>query len=169
MKHLLLPLILLTGFRVCAQADSAGMPPFPEPVRSIAILTGYNGWRNHYAELGVALHRQSMTGPALFSSACFVSAEIRPGRSTIVGTKIGAWASGGCSAMCIGLSSIWYTDGTEHSVRLRPEIGFGFGPVKVTYGYNIPFSNRDFEGVNTHTVSAAFLIDAIRLKKSSTP
>ena len=114
------------------------------------------------------MHRQSHAGPALFSSAYFVSAEIRPARTTIVGTKVGAWMSGGCSAMCLGISAIWYTNGTENSLRVRPEIGIGMGPIKVTYGYNIPFFNRDFEGVNTHTISAAFLIDANRLGRSRT-
>lgn len=149
---------MLAGSGSFAQTDSLSRWPEPFEQRSVSILTGYNGWRHHYAELGVALHKQSQTGPALFSSAYFVSAEVRPGRKTIVGTKIGAWVSGGCSAMCLGINAIWYTNGTEQSVRLRPEIGIGLGPFKVVYGYNIPFFNRHFEGVNTHTISAAFLI-----------
>lgn len=163
MKHLISLLLLLNSFQNVAQSDTIDRF-FGMTERRISVLTGYNGWGNHYAELGVALNKDRYLMPAMFSSVVFASAEIRPARATIVGTKVGAWMSGGCGAMAMGINAIWYTNGKENTLRLRPEIGFGIGPFKVVYGYNIPLSNRDFDGVNTHNIGAAFLIGVKRLK-----
>ena len=64
----------------------------------------------------------------------------------------------------MGLNVIYYTDFYQSSLRIRPEIGMGFGRWKVVYGYNIPLTNKRFEGVNKSNIGIVLLFGIKKLK-----
>ncbi|MBL7807729.1 MAG: hypothetical protein JNN28_07945 [Saprospiraceae bacterium] len=130
----------------------------------ISILTGYHYRKSHFAELGIAVNRYGRKGRHPVAWAYFVSSEVKLDKQPIIGPKIGAWAAGGQSIMALGINLIYYTDFEQSSLRLRPEIGIGLGRFKVFYGYNIPITNRDFEGINRNVFGMAVLFGVKQTK-----
>jgi len=159
-------LVCVTALVCQAQApkDSIPMRYGVDLQRHISILAGYNFWRNHYAELGVAINQYGRVGHHPAAWAYFVSNEMRIGNKVLIGPKAGAWIGGGVAGMALGINAVYYTDFEQSSLRLRPEIGIGFDRWKVVYGYNIPLSNRDFDAINRSNVSLAFLFGVKMLK-----
>jgi hypothetical protein len=140
---------------------------FLHPQRRISLVAGYNYFfGNGYAELGIARNSFGGHGHHPFGMAGFVSSEFWADKNrTVIGPKIGCWAAGGASAMAMGANLIYYTDFSAASFRFRPEIGFGFEVFKMTYGYNLPITNRDFMGISKHSISAALLIGVKKLNE----
>ncbi len=132
--------------------------------RHISVLTGVNLWRNFYGELGLAVNQYGRIGYHPAAWAYFVSNEIKIDNKILIGPKIGVWAGGGVGGMAMGLNLIYYTDLTQSSLRIRPEIGMGFGRWKIVYGYNIPLSNRNFEGVNKSNIAIALMFGVKKIK-----
>lgn len=132
--------------------------------RHISILTGFNFWRNSYGELGLAINQYGRVGHHPAAWAYFVSNEIKIDDKILIGPKIGVWAGGGAAGMAMGLNLIYYSDFDQSSLRIRPEIGMGFGRWKVVYGYNIPLTNKNFEGVNKSNIGIAFMFGIKKLK-----
>ncbi|HLP96058.1 MAG TPA: hypothetical protein VK168_18575 [Saprospiraceae bacterium] len=130
----------------------------------ISILTGYHYRKSHFAELGIAVNRYGRKGRHPIGWAYFVSSEIKIDKQPIIGPKVGAWMAGGQSIMALDINLIYYTDFEQSSLRLRPEIGIGFGRFKVFYGYNIPLSNRHFEGINRNVFGLALLFGVKQTK-----
>ena len=87
----------------------------------------------------------------------------------VIGPKIGAWIAGGSGGMAMGLNLIYYTNFDQSSLRIRPEIGMGFGRFKVVYGYNIPLYNKAFEGINKSNLGIALLFSIKHLKTQTFP
>jgi hypothetical protein len=132
--------------------------------RHVSVLTGLNFWRNFYGELGLAINQYGRVGHHPTAWAYFVSNEIKIDDNILMGPKIGVWAGGGASGMAMGLNLIYYTDFDQSSLRIRPEIGLGFGRFKVVYGYNIPLTNKNFEGVNKSNIGIALMFGVKKLK-----
>jgi len=79
----------------------------------------------------------------------------------IFAPKVNYW----CNIMGInaGFSVPWYFDlNGENSLRIRPEIGFGYDNFKVCYSANIALTNKNMEDVGTHFLSLNYYI---RLKQ----
>ncbi len=79
----------------------------------------------------------------------------------IFAPKINYW----CNVMGInaGFSVPWYFDlHGESSLRIRPEIGFGYDNFKICYSANIALTNKNMEHVGTHFLSLNYYI---RLKQ----
>ena len=132
--------------------------------RHISVLAGFNLWRNYYGELGVALNQYGRVGHHPAAWAFFISNEMKISDKILIGPKIGAWIGGGSGGMALGLNLIYYTDFDQSSLRIRPEIGLGFGRWKVVYGYNIPLTNKNFEGVNRSSIGIALMFGIKKLK-----
>jgi hypothetical protein len=132
--------------------------------RHISVLTGFNFWRNFNVELGLAINQYGQVGHHPAAWAYFVSNEIKIDNKILIGPKIGVWAGGGVSGMAMGLNVIYYSNFDNSSLRIRPEIGMGFGRWKVVYGYNIPLTNRDFEGVNKSNIGIALVFGVKKIK-----
>lgn len=129
----------------------------------ISILIGYNQWNYGFAEIGLAKNQYGTVGVHPSAWAYFLSSEIKVDDKLMIGPKLGAWIGGGAAGMALGISMIYYTDLNEGTLRLRPEIGIGFDRFKMVYGYNILLANKDFEGINRHVVSLAYLIGVKKL------
>ena len=67
--------------------------------------------------------------------------------------------------MNMGLNLINYTDFQENSLRLRPEIGIGFGVFRIVYGYNFALTNKYFEGINKHNFGLNIMLKIKTLKE----
>jgi hypothetical protein len=132
--------------------------------RHLSVLTGFNFWRNFYGELGLAINQYGRVGHHPAAWAYFVSNEIKIDDKIRIGPKIGAWVGGGAGGMAIGLNLIYYTDFDQSSLRIRPEIGMGFGRWKIVYGYNIPLTNRKFEGVDKSNIGIALIFGVKQIK-----
>ena len=129
--------------------------------KNLSILGGYNFWNNHFAETGVAINHFRIVGHHPADVAYFISNEIKIDNKLILGPKIGIWFGGG---IIWGLNLIYYTDFNQSSLRFRPEIGLGLGQFKFVYGYNIPVTNKNFEGINKNNISIVILFNVKKLK-----
>ena len=96
-----------------------------------------------------------------------LSTEVLLGAPAICGIKGSAWTS--VWGFVLGISTIYYTDFQYGNFKIRPEIGLGFYPFKLSFGYNIPtIYNKDFERVrrNDLQITLNILIKMKTLKKS---
>lgn len=118
--------------------------------RSLNLLAGISFGKNVFADIGVSRNNNAIVGYHPFSTAYFLSTEIKPGERFIIGPKAGAWIAGGSGAMAIGINMIYYTDFDNNSWAFRPEIGFGFDNFKLVYGYNAILSKYKLPGINRH-------------------
>lgn len=118
-----------------------------------SLLVGYNLGRNSFGEIGFAQYSSFHNFIFLVKS---VSAEFRiGGNDFIIGPKVGFWFGGGIG---LGLNAIYYTNFDNGAFVLKPEIGMTAFGVKIFYGYNWNLTNKDFKGINSHQLSAAFVI-----------
>lgn len=151
-------LLLWLTIPACAQLDSIHQSIYSTE-KNISLLLGYNLGSYHYPEIGIALNERLIGSHHPFARAIYASCEIRAGAGKpVIGPKLGAWIGGGAAGMALGIAAAGYTDFSEFTLRLRPEIGIGFDFFKVTYGYNLPLYKSDFVRVNRHQVSLALLI-----------
>lgn len=159
-RIILLTFFSFLTFTVCqAQtSDTTQTKPLSGIVirERISILIGYNYRSNHFAEIGIAKDDRCMISYFDFGSTHYLATEIKLDNKTIIGPKIGTWTY--IEPLGIGANLIYYTDFNESSLRFRPEVGLGFNHLKIVYGYNLPLSNRNFEGINKHNFGFAFLI-----------
>ena len=150
-------LLILGTSGTLAQQDSTRQ--FSEmKITGLSVLIAYNGFGNQTMELGIARNTFGMIGHHPYADAQFISCELTRNNGWIIGPKIGAWVGGGAAGMALGINGIYYTNFNEYSVRVRPELGVGFGKWKAVYGYNIPLNNSDMVGVNKHNFTFARLI-----------
>lgn len=165
-------ILLLTFPLVCksyGQTSTDTIPPNPiyyyaNLEKHISILAGYNFWRNHFAELGLAVNQYGRVGHHPSAWAYFISSELKFDDKVLIGPKIGTWIGGGAGGMAMGLNLIYYTDFEQSSLRIRPEIGIGFERFKMVYGYNIPLYNKAFQGINKSNFGVALLFSIKHLK-----
>lgn len=113
-----------------------------EIVTGLNFQSGKGNETRRYFELGIArsIHNYGMHGPA--SAGIYLSEEISFDEKNIYGTKLGAYTH---YLFDIGLAIVYYTNFEKGNLKLRPELGLGIGPVRITGGYNIPtFANKAF-------------------------
>ena len=133
----------------------------------LSILVGYHPWNYSFFEIGIARNKEVAISPHPYADAFYTSSEFRIDHNKfIIGPKIGCWAAGGSAAMALGASIIDYTDFSTSSLRARPEIGMGMDIWKVSWGYNIPLTNRSFKGINTNVASLQLLLGVKTLKET---
>lgn len=169
MKSLCKPLLtfyfLTIFYTAFSQRDSTEFIDMQLTEKRFGLLAGYNFWHFHYMEVGASYSYLSVLDRAYpYAWATFVSSEIFINKTPIFGFKAGGWISGTAAGLAVGANAIYYTDFDEGSFQLRPEVGFGVGPIKIVYGYNFPITNKDFGRTNSHNISLTFLIP---LKRSS--
>ena len=168
MKSIFLALCL-TAFisTLFAQADSTKSAPFERRKKSLAIVTGYYYYGSSAGELGFGKKTFVSQYPHPFSAAVYVASEFFYDKKLFVAPKVGAWFSGGSSAMNIGLSLIDYTNFNQSSLELRPEIGVGFDYVRIYYGRDIRLANINFNLVSKNLLGINLLFDVKKLHPKS--
>ena len=159
MKYTTLLFLLLLSMGATGQTAPDSLPAFrnfrkPYTEKAYKLLLGFN-WQGsprgdtaktlRYAEIG--LHR-TFTGfdgrhPPI-SWTYGLSTEILLHKNPVYGFKASAWAT--AFLFAAGISAVYYTDFHYGNFKIRPELGLGMYPFKLTFGYNIPtFFNKDFE------------------------
>jgi len=133
--------------------------------KHMAIVTGYQIQRNHFAEIGVEIMKDGIVGHHPSTLIYGLSNELKLSSDFIWGLKAGVWMGGGIAGLNMGLNLINYTDFQESSLRLRPEIGIGFSVFRVVYGYNFALTNRGFNGINTHNFALNIMLKVKTLKE----
>ncbi|MGL5892351.1 MAG: hypothetical protein ACRC3B_20845 [Bacteroidia bacterium] len=123
MRCILFFIIQLFSLSAFAQLDSLGSyVRYSE--KSFSLLLGYNLGSYHFPEIGFAFNERRIAGHHPFAKAVYASCEMRAGAGKpVIGPKVGAWIGGGAAGMLLGIAAAGYTDFSEFTVRLRPEIG----------------------------------------------
>lgn len=102
-------------------------------------------YNRKYIEIG--LHKTLTTFDWHHPSSVFthgISLEIAPESNPIYGFKYSAWVEVWC--IVLGLGSVYYTDFEQGNFKIRPEVGIGLYPFKLSAGFNIPtIRNKDFK------------------------
>jgi hypothetical protein len=166
----LLVLIYNTSF---AQDTTYRRSPLFYTMRSTDLLIGVH-WQGNsrddktlrYYEIGLARGKYISTMESYFGMAVYASEEMYFGRDkNIYGTKIGAWAHW---LFDVGASAVYYTDFKRGNFKIRPELGFGAGRLRIVGGYNIPtINNKAFDELRRNNWQAS-IQTTVGLRKKKT-
>jgi len=75
----------------------------------------------------------------------------------IIAPKLNFWRS--ILFVNIGASIPWYFNfNGQNSLKIRPEIGFGYDHFKINYSRNISITNKEMEKIGTHFISLNYYI-----------
>ncbi len=99
--------------------------------KNYAVITGYQIQRNHFAEIGIGIMEDGITGRHPTTLIYELSNELKLIMISIWGLKAGLWIGGGAAGLNLGLNLINYTDFNKNALRFRPEVGMGFGVFRI--------------------------------------
>ena len=148
-------LLILFNQEVLGQADSVRSPGVGREGSGgieLSLLTGYNQGYYGFADIGLEFNKAGATAIHNISVSYSVSNEIKISNKPTVGPKIGLWVAAGPA---VGLNLIYYTDFSNSSFVLRPEIGLGVTNFKLVYGYNFKLTNS-LQTINTNLIEVIF-------------
>lgn len=140
--------------------DSLAHRPHAWRRDELTLHTAYHQGRFGFAELGIGRNIYGAVHHP-FGVGYHAGAELRVDRPSLVGWKVGAYATGG---VAMGMQVIRYQEGLMGCTVIRPEIGIGVFKTKVSFAYNINLSPSRLDGISAHMVS---LSHAFRLKRLS--
>lgn len=116
-----------------------------------------------YFEIG--LHKTNTVFGGHHPPASFThgfSIEIAPEANPIYGFKYSTWVQASC--LVFGLAGVYYTDFKYGNFKIRPEVGIGMYPFKLSAGFNIPtIKNKSFKDIQ-HANGQITLNILLRLK-----
>ncbi len=134
-------------------------------MKSFGITTGINYTSIYTFDIGLGMARYGILQQKGFFHNYYVGAELSEyAGSFIFAPKASYWMNADKEGWAFGATTIYYTDFDTGSLKLRPEIGFGFGNMKLVYGYNIPLVNRNFSAIGGHCINFVFYIEVAKLK-----
>lgn len=125
--------------------------------KDIALITGYQVHKNHFAEIGIGIKRHETFGIHSNTLVYGISNEIKLSNDFIWGLKASVW--GGTTGINLGLNLINYTNFDKSTLRFRPEIGSGTDSFRFFYGYNLAITNKNFEGINRHNFGLNIILN----------
>lgn len=131
--------------------------------KNLCLLAGINYNKHAFIDLGVSVNRFGLAGHHPIATAYFFASELHLVEKPIVGPKVGVWAAGGVAPLAMGLNIIYYSDFNQSSLVFRPEIGFGYDRLKITYGYNAKLTNSSFERISKNTFGMTYCFKFKRL------
>ncbi len=159
MKFFTILIILIFPLFSNSQNNDTAKHYVVDQVKELALLTGFNIGNYPFFEIGLATNIYGRVGRHPNGSSCFVASEVKMGNKLLVGPKVGIHVTGG---LAFGVNFIYYTDFSNGSFVIRPDIGAGLDKFKIVYGYNVKLTNKSFDLINSNVLSIAYLI---RLKK----
>lgn len=139
--------------------------------KSYGLYFQYNGITKPYLEFGIGKSTDFFNGHHPFTTGSFISSEAKIDfRRTVLGPKIGVWASGGVAPISMGLNLIYYGDIANFKnggLRFRPEFGIGIFNFRASAGVNIPIFNYKptKEFVSLFTVGVMYYVPIIIKKE----
>lgn len=150
MKYFLLLSFTFACLLVDAQNLSKELPTKRKGETSLALITGYQGFKNHFLELGIGARKDWIVGHHPLTMVYGVSGEFKLHDDFIGAVKGTISIGGGASGMNLGLNLVNYVSANSSSFRFRPEIGVGVRLFRIVYGYNVAFTNENFPGISQH-------------------
>jgi hypothetical protein len=138
-------------------------------IRSTDLILGIN-WQGNtrdnktyrYYEIGIGKGQYAQGVDFGSGGAVYISEEMYFGPNTIFGTKLGAWFHW---MLDMGAAMVYYTDFDRGNLKIRPELGVGFGRVRAVIGYNIPtFNNKAFKELQQNNMQVCIQV-ALAIKK----
>lgn len=164
MKHaLLVTCLTLLAATLFAQADTARHLQHGAIQRQLAIVTGYYYYGRSGGEIGLGKTVTDLRHVHPLWSSVYASSEFFYNNSLFAGPKVGVCAYGG---MGMGLSLMYYTNFSQSSLQLRPEVGFGLFNLRVYYGHNMRITNTRFNAVSKNLLGINVFFNA---KKPALP
>ena len=134
-----------------------------------ALRGGYTYQYSSFAEVGVGLITKTIKPSHDFitlriperTNSIFLSSEFNFASDFVLGGKLGyeiAWVR--WAPITARLSYAYYTDFTNQDMRVIPELGINlFGFLHLTYGYNIPLQNEEFNSISRNRISLIIVKD----------
>jgi hypothetical protein len=161
-KILLLPLFVFFHLTAYGQyPDSADVPRTLEELTTSGIATGIHLNRYPMLELGYYRHtifEYPMTLGGSYTVESYFIDKI------VIAPKVNYWFN--IAFINAGFSVPWYIDFEgNNSLRVRPELGFGYNNFKINYAMNISLTNKDMEYVGKHFISVNHYIRIRRKRK----
>ena len=156
----LLLLFVVNSVQLFAQSDSLNTEieilEMAE-VTTIGIATGIHISQYPMIEIGYFKHT-TFEFPMTFGGSYTIESYFL--KDFILAPKVNYWMN--ISFINIGTSLLWYVDfNGESSLKIRPEIGFGYKNFKINYSKNISMTNKEMEYIGTHFVSLNYFIGLI--------
>ncbi|MBI1307695.1 MAG: hypothetical protein GC181_13915 [Bacteroidetes bacterium] len=149
-----------TGERVHRNRD--GQSSSFNYTKTKVLHLGYNGFGNHYGEIGISWNRLKTLNEYQKLRAFQLGAEVGYNKNVLLAPKISIWRLGNKTPLLTGLNGLYYTNFIDQSIRIRPEIGFAFrSAIRVLYGYNFPVNGGDLKFINNHNICLSLLIGEI--------
>ncbi|MFN6944498.1 MAG: hypothetical protein ACK4ND_06090 [Cytophagaceae bacterium] len=126
------------------------------------MVTGLNYQNALFAEIGIAIKDNGVSGRHPFTRILSVSNEIGHTEQLIVAPKISCWLAGGFAG---GLNLLYYSNFKQGALVFRPEVGIGFDRLRIIYGYNIVITNRSSGFASSHLIGINILFNLKKLKE----
>jgi hypothetical protein len=141
--------------------------PFAK-IKEYCLQVGLGYGKSPVIDCGFSLYNYTVSKRHRYFWAPFsISTEVQLDKDRLIAFKTGSWAGGGATHLAIGMDWIYYTDFTEGSIVFRPQAGFVFRHIKLTYGYNARVTNTSFDKVARNVVNASLFIKLKEIDKSS--
>lgn len=147
-----------------ANAQVGTNPNYEISKSVIALQGGYQYFRYHGIELGLAHARYSRSGKMSYGRGFGLSGEIFADSVPAYGPKISAWMCGGGYHISLGANAGYYLNRNGSTLRICPQVGVGGKRWRVNYGYSFALTGADFLPANTHTISVNVLLDLFTLE-----
>ena len=153
-KRILVLLLLLSQFGIAQVVFKE-----KDDVSSYGILLGVHGARETMVEIGFFKSEWfGGSGKEKAGRGFSISTEHYINEDYIIAPKLAGF--GNLWGIDLGLGSVWYFDMEDHnSLRLRPEIGYGCGRFKLTYGLNMTLTHKDMQNISKHMVSFVYFFN----------
>lgn len=114
-----------------------------------------NAGKYSFATLGFAFYGETIDTDFPTSYKIYLANEIKLDNELLIGPKLGGWVT--FNFISAGLGLIYYTDFSNHALKLRPEAGFEFRRFKLTYGNNLSIGSPTLVNINTNLVEFSYL------------
>jgi hypothetical protein len=151
-KHVSLAAFWALYFSGFAQGPVIAQEPASDSWKERGVALGINYAPYLFAEVG---HYRSGALPLLSSSLTYGSEF-----SYLDGVVVAPKMEGRVHVLFFNasLASLWYTDFSSSSLKLRPEIGLGSHRIGLNYGYTATLVNQDFTKFNRHLISLRYYV-----------
>lgn len=153
-KYLLL--FLFSNSLCSAQTDDLILQK-DQLLKCSGLMLGAHVGRFPTLEIGYGKYISDNNNKIPFSSGYSISVENYFFDTYTAAPKIAYWNN----ALFInyGASLPWYFDFKgENSLKVRPEVGFGYQSFKVNFSYNISIYNKDMDNISKAMLSLNYLL-----------
>jgi hypothetical protein len=145
----------IIAFSQSRNGDSTFRTYKNETYKIVGVYGSVNAGRYVSGDLGLAYGKTTLGFEVWTLSAVGAHAEFIDPWKKEYGFGCEAWFSAYISA---GFALMDYTNFSAHTYCARPMLGFGWGPVSITWGYNIRLAPSGYDKYSRNMVSIKWLL-----------